>query len=206
MTRPPLPVGMTRTRLVAIMRGMGTERCVDVAAAAGEGGIKVYEVTMDSPNAGPTIAALVSKGHDVGAGTVLSIDDAQTAVESGAEFLVAPNTDRRVVSWAVEHGHPVVPGAFTPTEVVSAWDLGSSAVKVFPASIGGPDLVRGITAALSHIPLMVTGGIDALNIREYLSAGATSAGVGGWLVDVEDLQTIRDRAAGLVAAVGTVDV
>ncbi len=206
MTRLSLPDDVTGTRLVGIMRGSDTRRCIDVAAAGRDGGVRVFEVTMDSPNAERTIAALVSDGHVVGAGTVLSIDDARMAVDSGAEFLVAPHTDRRIVDWAVEDGHPMVPGAFTPTEVMSAWNLGAAAVKVFPASVGGPGLIRAMAAPLGSIRLMVTGGIDATNVASYLSAGAVAAGVGGWLVDIEDLETLRDRAAMLVAAVETANV
>jgi 2-dehydro-3-deoxyphosphogluconate aldolase/(4S)-4-hydroxy-2-oxoglutarate aldolase len=188
------------------MRGLATERCLAVATAIRKGGVTVFEVTMDSPGAGQTINALAAEGHVVGAGTVLSVDDARTAVRAGAEFLVSPHTDRRVVGWSVENGHAIVPGAFTPTEVASAWDLGASATKLFPASVGGPDLVRAIAAPLGHIPLMVTGGIDAANVASYLSAGATAAGVGGWLVGVEDLETVSARASMLVEAVGTLNV
>ena len=206
MTRLNLPNEVTRTRLVAIMRGSDTGRCMDIAAACSAGGIRVFEVTMDSPNADRTIAALASDGHMVGAGTVLSTDDALSAVDSGAEFLVAPHTDRRTVEWAVENGHPMVPGALTPTEVMSAWNLGAAAIKIFPASVGGPGLVSALSAPLGNIPLMVTGGFDATNVASYLSAGGLAAGVGGWLVDVEDLEMLRDRAVMLVAAVETVHV
>jgi 2-dehydro-3-deoxyphosphogluconate aldolase/(4S)-4-hydroxy-2-oxoglutarate aldolase len=201
VTRLKLPDEVTGTRLVGIMRGSDTQRCMDVAAAGSDGGIRVFEITMDSPDAERTIAALVSAGHVVGAGTVLSIDDARKAVDSGAEFLVAPHTDRRIVDWAVENGHPMVPGALTPTEVMSAWDLGAAAIKIFPASVGGPALVRAMAAPLGGIPLMVTGGIDAANVASYLSAGAVAAGVGGWLVVIEDLEMLRVRAAMLVSAV-----
>ena len=206
MIRLPLPDDVTGTRLVGVMRGIDTGRCVDVAAAGRDGGVTVYEVTMDSPDARRTIAALVAGGHVVGAGTVLSIDDAQTAIDSGARFLVAPHTDRRVVDWAVENGHPMVPGALTPSEVVSAWQLGASAVKLFPASIGGPGLVKAISAPLGHIPLMVTGGVDDSNAATYIAAGAIAVGVGGWLVGGDDLETIRDRATKLVDAVVNANV
>jgi 2-dehydro-3-deoxyphosphogluconate aldolase/(4S)-4-hydroxy-2-oxoglutarate aldolase len=137
---------------------------------------------------------------------VLSIDDAQAASASGAQFLVSPHTDAQVVAWATESGHAVVPGGYTPTEIVSAWDLGASAVKLFPASIGGPAFVRAVSSPLGHIPLMVTGGIDATNIASYLAAGAVAAGVGGWLVSSEDLDQVRRRSEELVEAARTVDV
>ena len=203
MNRTPLPQEVTDSRVVAVMRGLDTGRAVDVAGAAREGGVAVFEVTMDSPGAARTIEALTSRGHVVGAGTVLSTGDAREAIESGARFLVSPHTDERIVGWATESGHPIVPGAYTPTEIVSAWRLGASAVKLFPASVGGPDLVRAVVAPLGNVPLMVTGGVDATNIAAYLSSGAVAAGVGGWLVACDDLETVQQRAAMLaVAATG----
>lgn len=206
MKRVPLPESMRAGRVVAVMRGIGTGRSIDVADAARSGGVAVFEVTMDSPDAPRTIEALASRGHTVGAGTVLSVDDAQAASASGAQFLVSPHTDERVVAWATESGHAVVPGGYTPTEIVSAWDLGASAVKLFPASIGGPAFVRAIAGPLGHIPLMVTGGIDATNIASYLSAGAVAAGVGGWPVGGEDLNQVSRRSEELVEAARLIDV
>jgi len=194
------------SRLVGVMRGLNTDRGVDVAGAARDGGVTVFEVTMDSPCAAGTIEALTSLGHVVGAGTVLSIDDARAAVESGAKFLVSPHTGAKVISWAIERGHPIVPGAYTPTEIVSAWSLGVSAVKLFPASIGGPDLVKAVAAPLRNVPLMVTGGIDASNVSAYLSSGAVAAGIGGWLVGSDELETVRQRAAMLVEAIRAINV
>lgn len=206
MTRPSLPPSVAETQVVAVFRGIGTDRCLDVASAAADGGIRVFEVTMESPNADMTIAALLSRGHVVGAGTVLSLDDARTAVDAGAQFLVSPHTDPDIADWAVDHGQPIIPGAFTATEVVAAWNLGVSAVKLFPASVCGPDLVMAISAPLGRIPLMVTGGINAANIGAYLSAGAFAAGVGGWLTGLEDLKTVRNRAQMLVEATRAVNV
>ena len=206
MMRAKLPEDVASSRVVAVMRGIGTDRSVDVADAARAGGVLVFEVTMDSHAATETIEALAMRGHIVGAGTVLSIDDAKGAVGSGAQFLVSPHTDERVVAWATENGHTIVPGAFTPTEIVSAWDLGASAVKLFPASIGGPELVRTLSGPLGGIPLMVTGGIDATNVASYLSAGAVAAGIGRWLVGGEDLSQVRGRSEELSAAVRSANV
>jgi 2-dehydro-3-deoxyphosphogluconate aldolase/(4S)-4-hydroxy-2-oxoglutarate aldolase len=188
------------------MRGLETDRCIDIAAAMADSGLAVVEVTMDSPDAARTIAALVSRGHTVGAGTVMSIGEAHEAIDAGAAFLVAPHTDDAVVRWAVDQQYPMVPGAFTPSEVLLAWNLGASAVKLFPASIGGADLVKSIAAPFGHIPLMVTGGIDASNVASFLVAGASAAGVGGWLVGQANLDVVRERAALLVAAVESANV
>lgn len=204
MRRTPLPQEVTDSCVVAVMRGLGTERAVDVAAAALAGGVSVFEVTMESPGAAATIEALVARGHIVGAGTVLSIGDADAAVESGARFLVAPHTDEEIVTWATDRNHPIVPGGYTPTEISRAWGYGASAVKLFPASVGGPALVRAILGPLGGVPLMVSGGVDGTNIASFLSAGAFAACVGGWLVDAHDLTTVSERAETLMAAVRTV--
>jgi 2-dehydro-3-deoxyphosphogluconate aldolase/(4S)-4-hydroxy-2-oxoglutarate aldolase len=206
MTRTPLPSEIMESRVVAVMRGLETDRAVDVAAAALAGGVSVFEVTMDSPRADRTIAALVERGHAVGAGTVLSIADAHSAVDSGAQFLVSPHTDDEVLAWAVHGSHPIVPGGYTPSEVAHAWSRGAAAVKLFPASIGGPGLVRAILGPLGGVPLVVTGGIDGSNVAAFLSAGALAAGVGGWLVSAKDLATVKERAEFLKDAALTSDV
>ena len=206
MNRTAIPSEITKSRVVAVMRGLETDRAVDVAAAAFAGGVSVFEVTMDSPRANRTIAALVERGHTVGAGTVLSIADAQSAVDSGARFLVSPHTDEEIIAWAIDRDHPIIPGGYTPTEIAHAWSRGVAAVKLFPASIGGPALVRAILGPLSGVPVMVTGGVDGSNIADFLAAGAVAAGVGGWLVDAEDLATVSERAEVLAVATSTSNV
>ncbi len=206
MSRLALPVSLSDNGLVAVLRGLSTERAIEVAAAATRGGVSVFEVTMESANAGGTITALASAGYVVGAGTVMSSSDVRVAIDAGARFLVSPNTDPTVIAAAAEAGCPMIPGAFTPTEVAAAWALGVSAVKLFPASVGGPSLVRSIKGPLSDIPLMVTGGIRADNVAAFLEAGASSAGVGGWLVNCPDLDTVTERASQLAAAIASLNV
>lgn len=206
MSRASLPEEVAGSRIVAVMRGIETHRSVDVAEAARAGGVTVFEVTMDSPNADQTIRALAAVGHIVGAGTVRTVDEAFRAVDSGARFLVSPHTDESLVRWAVDHGHAIVPGAYTPTEIVRAWVLGVSAIKLFPASAGGPDFLQAVKGPLPEVPIMVTGGIDDSNIAPFLAAGAFAAGVGGWLVGPEDLETVRHRAEAIVASARTVNV
>ncbi|WGM20294.1 bifunctional 4-hydroxy-2-oxoglutarate aldolase/2-dehydro-3-deoxy-phosphogluconate aldolase [Paenarthrobacter sp. OM7] len=141
----------------------------------------VFEITMDSETAVADITKLRNAGATVGAGTVLDKEQAAAALDAGAEFLVSPYLDEDLVGWASAQGIPVSPGALTPTEIVRAWNAGAAAVKVFPASVAGPQLIRELRGPLGHIPLMPTGGMTAENVRGFIDAGAVAAGVGGWL-------------------------
>jgi 2-dehydro-3-deoxyphosphogluconate aldolase/(4S)-4-hydroxy-2-oxoglutarate aldolase len=206
MNRMVLPRELTESRVVAVMRGLETDNAVDVAAASLAGGVSVFEVTMDSPRAERTIESLAARGHVVGAGTILSVADAHAAIESGAQFLVSPHTDEETIAWAIDRDLPIVPGGYTSTEIFHAWSRGAAAVKLFPASIGGPALVRAILGPLSGISVMVTGGVDGSNIADFLAAGAVAAGVGGWLVDADDLAMVSERAKVLSVAALTSNV
>jgi 2-dehydro-3-deoxyphosphogluconate aldolase/(4S)-4-hydroxy-2-oxoglutarate aldolase len=119
----------------------------------------------------------------VGAGTVLSTNAVRQALDAGARFIVAPNTDPSVVALCNQLGVAVVPGAFTPTEVASAWGMGADLVKVFPVSSVGPRYVRDLRGPLPEIPLMPTGGVNPDNVAEFVRAGAVAVGAGSDLVD-----------------------
>ena len=163
-------------------------------------GIRVVEVTMDSPEAERSIDLVAQTGAVVGAGTVISVAEAEAAVAAGASFVVAPHTDLSVVQWAVERGVPVVPGALTPTEVMTAWNAGATAVKVFPASVGGPAYLNAIGGPLEGVPLIPTGGITADNAAAFLVAGAVAVGLGGWLTGHASLDVVARRAAQTIEA------
>lgn len=199
MNRPPLPEAFVATRVIAVARRIDPARVSAVAAALGEGGVEVIEVTLDGAGALDSIGEL-TRGHwFVGAGTVMSVAEAEAATDAGAKFVVSPHTDTTIVAWAVERGIPVMAGAFTPTEVVAAWAAGVSAVKVFPASVGGPRMIRALRAPLGDLPLIPTGGIDGSNAGEFIAAGAVAVGVGGWLTDRPEVADITARARQLVA-------
>jgi 2-dehydro-3-deoxyphosphogluconate aldolase/(4S)-4-hydroxy-2-oxoglutarate aldolase len=189
---------MSEGRIVAILRGLDPERVKPVAGVLLRSGIDVVEVTLDSPAALESIEHLSTTGQVVGAGTVMSVSEAEAAVTAGAAFLVAPHTDPAVVDWAVEHGHPMIPGCFTATEAMTAWNAGASAVKVFPASVGGAGLIKAFKGPFGTLPLIPTGGITAANAREYLAAGAVAVGLGGWLTGSPDLEVVAERAAAAV--------
>jgi 2-dehydro-3-deoxyphosphogluconate aldolase/(4S)-4-hydroxy-2-oxoglutarate aldolase len=200
MSRSHLPSAVTDTGVIAVLRGLDPDRVEVVVGVLRRSGITVLEVTMDSPDATSSIEGSVGEGAVVGAGTIMAVADAEAAIAAGAEFLVSPHTDLEVVRWAGERDIPIVPGAFTPTEVSVAWNAGAAAVKIFPASVGGPGLLKAIRGPFGELPLIPTGGITASNAGAFLDAGAVAVGVGGWLTDHEDLGVVGERAAAIVDA------
>ncbi|MCP3972985.1 MAG: bifunctional 4-hydroxy-2-oxoglutarate aldolase/2-dehydro-3-deoxy-phosphogluconate aldolase [bacterium] len=201
--RPALPAAILQQKLIAVMRRLSLERVLQLAPRLRQAGVGVLEVTLDGSEAIESIAWLSTDGYDAGAGTVLSISEAEAACIAGASFLVSPSFDRKLVEWAVREGIPIVPGALTPSEIAAAWDLGSSAVKLFPASLGGPEYLKAIRGPLASIPIIPTGGVSAANAAGYIEAGAVAVGIGGWLTAQDDLDEIDRRAASLVESVAT---
>lgn len=195
MTRPTLPDAITQDRIIAIARRLSPEQMDVLAGALLASGIGVLEVTLDADDAVSTIAALDGSGLLVGAGTVMSVPQAAKAAEAGAAFIVSPHTDASVVSWAVANAMPVMAGAVTPTEISRAWDLGCSAVKLFPASVGGPPLLRTLRGPFSQVHFVPTGGVRSDNVVDYLDAGAVAVGVGSWLTGSPERAVIEERAA-----------
>lgn len=195
MTRPALPDAITEQRIIAIARRLSPEQTDVLTGVLLGSGIGVLEVTLDADDTVSTIAALDGSGLLVGAGTVMSVLQAAKAAEAGAAFIVSPHTDDLVVNWAVENAIPVMAGAVTPTEIARAWDLGCSAVKLFPASVGGPPLLRTLRGPFSQVDFVPTGGVGADNVADYLNAGAVAVGVGSWLTGSPERAVIEERAA-----------
>ena len=197
------------TGVVAIMRHTEAALAVEAAEALLRGGVEVVEVTLNTAGATAMIRRLV--GHFgarllVGAGTVLSPAGVRQALEAGARFIVAPNTDLKVIAECSRFGVPVVPGAFTPTEVVGAWAAGADLVKVFPVSSVGPRYIRDLRGPLPDIPLVPTGGVTAENAADFIRAGAAAVGAGSDLVDRavvdrRDFAELERRAHAFAAAV-----
>lgn len=180
--------------MIAVLRGLEPDRAESTARVLYRSGFTTVEITMDSPDAVSSIERCLGDGAVVGAGTVMSVVDAAAAVAAGAEFLVSPHTDLDVVRWATERGIPIIPGALTPTEVATAWSAGAAAVKIFPASVGGPGLLKALRGPFGDLPLVPTGGITGSNAAAFLAAGAFAVGVGGWLTDHGDLAIVSERA------------
>ena len=149
-------------------------------------GLKTIEITMNTPFATDIIRSATEqyKGKlNVGAGTVCSIEDLKLALEAGAQFIVTPILNPEVVKLCVKSKIPVFPGAYTPTEIYQAWELGADMVKVYPATALGPDYIRDVKAPLNKIKLLPTGGISLGNIEAFMKAGADGLGIGGQLFD-----------------------
>ncbi len=203
--RPAIPEAILRTAVIAIARGLPADRLIRIGEGLADGGVGAFEVTLNSPGALAGIAALVARfGPEellIGAGTVLSPDAARAAADAGAAFIVTPVMDRAVIGAALERGIPCIPGAFSPTEVLAAWQAGASAVKLFPASSVGPSFIRELHGPLPEIRIIPTGGMTIETAPGFIAAGAVAIGIGSWLTGDGDPVGIGERGARLVAAV-----
>ena len=172
--------------IVAVVRFSSPDPLVRVVEALAAGGVTVAEVTFTVPNALDVIRAAKQQLGDrvlLGAGTVLDPETARAAFLAGAEFVVAPTVNPDVIRLCRRYDKIVMPGAFTPTEVLTAWEAGADVVKVFPADVVGPAFFKALRGPLPQVKLMPTGGVDLSTAGEFLKAGAVCLGVGGQLVD-----------------------
>jgi len=179
-------------KIVAIVRGVYGEDCVNLARALCEGGIELLEVTFDQSKpellerTSDTIRMLNEQLGDrmlFGAGTVTSLEMLELAKGAGAQFIVSPDTNEAVIRATVAAGMVSMPGALTPTEIISAHSYGADFVKVFPAGTQGTGYLKAVTAPLNHIRLLAVGGVNERNIADFLAAGAVGVGAGGNLVN-----------------------
>ena len=172
--------------VVAVVRRIEEEKVIKAIEALVEGGITGIEVTLDSPNALQTIKEAKRLFGDkavIGAGTVLDGNAANLAIQHGADFIFAPTLSQDTIAVANRYGKIAIPGVFTPTEILQAYEWGADVVKVFPASVLGSQFIKDVRGPLGHIPMMPTGGINLDNVSEYIKAGAVAAGIGGSLLD-----------------------
>lgn len=202
--RPPIPNAISSGRVIAIGRGLPADRLEEIGEGLAAGGIGAFEVTLNSPNALAAIAALGRRFTPdtllIGAGTVLTLEAAQQALDAGARFIVMPTTDVRIVEALAARGIPVFPGAFTPSEILVAWRAGAAAVKLFPASVVGPQFVRELRGPLPEIPIIPTGGVTIEMAPAFIAAGAVAVGMGSWLTGDGQPEAIGERGRRLVAA------
>jgi len=175
------------SKIIAIIRAQEAQSLTEAVTALREGGINCIEVTMTTPGALKLLEEVSGKVEGVlfGAGTVLDPETARLCILNGAQFLVTPSLNFPVMEMAHRYDIPIIPGALTPTEILSAWEKGADVVKVFPAGSLGPGYIKELKGPFPQIKLCPTGGVNLDNLSAFLKAGASCVGVGGALVKNE---------------------
>jgi 2-dehydro-3-deoxyphosphogluconate aldolase/(4S)-4-hydroxy-2-oxoglutarate aldolase len=195
--------------VVAVIRMRDPEKLWAVMVALAEGGVRALEVTMTVPRAIEMIGQLapaLPEGFLLGAGTVLDAETARLAIRAGAQFVVSPVFRPDIIETCHGHDRPALPGCFSPTEILAAWETGADIVKVFPATALGPQFVKDVRAPLPQVKLMPTGGVTIDNAGAWIKAGAVAVGIGSALVDAKaieagDFGIITNNAKRVVASV-----
>ncbi|MEG4034301.1 bifunctional 4-hydroxy-2-oxoglutarate aldolase/2-dehydro-3-deoxy-phosphogluconate aldolase [Microcoleus sp. S36b_A4] len=173
---------LKKHRAIAVIRSSEKELASQMAKAVAAGGIQFIEITWNTHKAAELIAKLRSEFPtlSIGTGTLLNLKELQQAIDCGAQFLFTPHTDLAMIKTAVDAGVPIVPGAFSPTEIVTAWQAGATCVKVFPISaLGGAAYLKSLQGPLGNIPLIPTGGVTLENAKVFIDAGAIAVGLAG---------------------------
>ena len=191
-----------KTGVIAIMRAKSSDQLLAAADAIRAGGVQVIEVTMTTPGALDVIRQATERyGADVlfGVGSVLDPESARAAILAGAQFVVSPTLNLKTIELCHRYSIPVMPGAYTSTEILTAWEAGADMVKVFPASVGGPAYLKAVKAPLPQIKLVPVGGVNLDNTADFIRAGAEVVGVGSALVsqkllEAGDFATLTERA------------
>ena len=199
-------------KVIAVIRMTDTDKLADVIGAIRQGGVEWIEITMVVPDAIEVLRETSRRAGAsavIGAGTVLDPETARLAIMAGAEFIVSPILNLDVIRLAHRYDRLAIPGAFTPTEILTAWEAGADVVKVFPATSLGPKFVKDVGGPLPQVKLCPTGGVTVENAREFIAAGAACVGIGTNLLDNKAIAEGRydhltQRAKELVANVGTV--
>lgn len=198
-----------QTGVIAIMRASSSEQLITATAALKTGGIRAIEVTMTTPNALAVIKQAKAKyGSELlfGAGSVLDAETARLAILSGADFVVAPTLNLQVIALCNRYGVPVMPGCYTPTEALAAWEAGADMIKLFPASFGGAALIKAILAPMPQLEIVPVGGVNLETTAGFIRSGAAAVGVGSSLVnqtllDEENWDELTRRAAAFIQSV-----
>ena len=193
-TREEIIQNVYDNKIIAIVRGMEPEHCVNLARALYEGGINMVEITFNQKStdhfeattkAIRAISEELSEQVMVGAGTVLTKEQVDLAKEAGALYIITPSTNPEVIRYAKEQGMVTMPGAMTPSEIAAAYEAGADFVKIFPVGNLGAAYIKAVKAPMSHIPVLAVGGVNEKNVAEFIKAGAIGAGVGGNLVNAQ---------------------
>jgi len=200
---------ITTTGVIPVIRARSADEAAAAIAAIQKGGVSVLEITMTVPGAVELIREVARRVTDalVGAGTVLDPGAAHACIDAGARFVVSPALNLETIAACREAGVAVLPGALTPTEVLTAWNAGADLVKVFPANaLGGPSYIKSLKAPLPEIGLVPTGGVNLQTAKDFIKAGAAALGVGADLVDLAALrrgepELVTERARQFLALV-----
>ncbi len=197
-------------KLVAVVRGADPEDVMPIAEALFDGGIRIMEITMDTPQV-ETVISEVNNAFDgemiVGVGTVLDPESAKTAIMAGAQFIFTPTVNTETIKMTKRYGVVSIPGAMTPTEILTAYEHGADLIKVFPAGALGPGYIKDVHGPMPYVPLMPTGAVSLSNVREYFEKGAVAAGLGSALVRTaspltnDDLQAMTANAKQFIDAI-----
>jgi len=183
---------MVSEGLIPVIRVTSAQEAIDVADAIKEGGVTFIEITMSVQGAIDVIKDLTKKYKDeivMGAGTVLDPETGRAALLAGAQFIVSPTLNLDLIHLAHRYSAVVIPGAMTPTEILTAWNAGADMVKVFPAAqLGGPEYIKALRGPLPQILFVPTGGVNLQNAGAFIKAGCVALGVGGELVDKKALK------------------
>ncbi len=198
-----------RTGVIAVMRANNPDQLIAAADAIKKGGVRVIEVTMTTPDALGVIAAATKRDEDevlFGAGTVLDAETARAAILAGAGFIVAPTLKLEMVALCNRYSIPVAPGCYTPTEMLTAWEAGADLIKLFPADVGGPDMVKSILAPLPQLEIVPVGGVNLDTAAEFIRKGVAALGIGSSLVnqkllDAGDMAELTRRARAFIEEV-----
>ncbi|WP_009631256.1 bifunctional 4-hydroxy-2-oxoglutarate aldolase/2-dehydro-3-deoxy-phosphogluconate aldolase [Synechocystis sp. PCC 7509] len=169
---------LQKNKVIAVIRSSNKDLALQMAFAVAKGGVKLIEITWNSDRASETISQLRDElpGCTIGTGTLLTLEQQRKAIASGAQFLFTPHTDIAMIEASGDI--PIIPGALSPTEIVTAWNAGASCVKVFPVqAVGGASYIKSLQAPLGHIPLIPTGGVTVDNAKSFLLAGASAIGL-----------------------------
>ncbi len=196
-------------RVIAILRGDYVGYFAQIARALAGAGITAMEVTLNSAQATAGIAEMkreLGAAFLVGAGTVLNVEQTKQALGAGAQYIVAPNTNPKVIEYCVQHDICVVPGAYTATEIMNAWEMGAHMIKLFPVEMNYFKAIRG---PLNHIPFCTTGGVGIENAADYIKAGAAAVGIGsqiigGYVKQTGGIDELERRARQLVKNINAI--
>lgn len=199
---------ITEEKLIVIIRGVEKEKLIPLCEAMYEGGVRLVEITFDmkgntTPEQTSEYVSMLVKHFEgrmlIGAGTVVTLEQAKAAYMGGAKYLISPNTDEKIIRFANEHNIVSIPGAMTPTEIVNAYNYGADFIKVFPSDSLGLGYIKAVRAPLSHIPMLAVGGVTVDNVSDFLATGVAGVGVGSSivkksLIDAENYDEIVNLA------------